>query len=104
MKTSKKLVSTAYHEAGHAAAHIILEIPFKKVTIIPEENSLGHVSFIWRKKSVKKFDDYGILSPYDEIYFKKQMISDLAGGVAERKYLKRKRFGVGSSGDWHRLR
>ena len=29
------------HEAGHAVAHIALRLPFKYVTIIPEDGNLG---------------------------------------------------------------
>jgi len=37
--------SIAYHEAGHAVAHVELRVPFKYVTITPDEaaGSLGHV-------------------------------------------------------------
>lgn len=42
----KRLTATAYHEAGHAVAHIVLEMPFESATIVPnrEEGLLGAVS------------------------------------------------------------
>ena len=43
MKATKKLWSTAYHEAGHAAVAYELRVTIKKVTIEPEGDSLGHV-------------------------------------------------------------
>ena len=36
---------TAYHEAGHAVAAVVLHRPFRYATIRPEEDSLGHVMF-----------------------------------------------------------
>jgi hypothetical protein len=36
-----RLLSTAYHEAGHAAAGLYFEIAFRSVTIIPDEDSMG---------------------------------------------------------------
>jgi len=41
----KSLGATAHHEAGHAVAAWRLEIPFRYATIIPHEDSLGHVLF-----------------------------------------------------------
>jgi hypothetical protein len=37
--------SSAYHEAGHAVAAVLLGFQFKHVTIAPEEGSLGHVLY-----------------------------------------------------------
>jgi ATP-dependent Zn protease len=44
MKQQKNKVceSTAYHEAGHAVAHIFLHLPFKKVSIRPDGETSGH--------------------------------------------------------------
>lgn len=46
----KSIVSTAYHEAGHAVAYILTNKRFKYVTIVPtkskdayEPGSLGHI-------------------------------------------------------------
>ena len=34
---------TAYHEAGHAVVSAVLGFDVKKVTIVPDEDSLGHM-------------------------------------------------------------
>lgn len=34
---------TAYHEAGHVVAHHVLGLPFEYVTIVPDEDSEGHI-------------------------------------------------------------
>ena len=44
MKVTKKLWSTAYHEAGHAAVAFELRVTIKKATIEPEGDSWGHIS------------------------------------------------------------
>jgi ATP-dependent Zn protease len=40
-------VGTAYHEAGHAVAAYELRLPFRYVTIIPDEEkmTLGHIIY-----------------------------------------------------------
>jgi hypothetical protein len=43
--TPEGLRNTAYHEAAHAVAHCVFGIPFKSVTIEPEDDSLGSVQF-----------------------------------------------------------
>ena len=46
-KRLTRLERTAYHEAGHAVAHVLLHVPFSYATIEPEvsdaRTSLGHV-------------------------------------------------------------
>lgn len=102
MKHSKELAATAYHEAGHVAAHLKFEIPFKYATIIPDpkRDSLGHVQRNkWQKKLVEKLDYGGILTPSEEIRMKKEMITFVAAAVAEAKYLKKKKIPPGWYGD-----
>jgi hypothetical protein len=42
-KPSKRLIETAYHEAGHAVAAVYAKRPFAYVTIVQEADSLGHL-------------------------------------------------------------
>ena len=41
----RRLAETAYHEVGHAVASYVLHVPFRRVSIIPDEErgSLGHM-------------------------------------------------------------
>ena len=39
-------ILTAYHEAGHAVAAAVLEIPFLSVTIIPGDGFSGYLSWV----------------------------------------------------------
>lgn len=40
---AKRIIATAYHEAGHAVAARILGARVDKVSIVPDENYSGHV-------------------------------------------------------------
>ena len=41
--TKKRECATAYHEAGHAVAAFLLRRRLRRATIIPDEDSLGHI-------------------------------------------------------------
>ncbi len=43
MKPTKKLESTAYHEVGHAVMAHLLGVKLNSTTIVPDEDSDGHV-------------------------------------------------------------
>lgn len=85
MATNKKK-ATAYHEAGHALAYILLDRKFRYVTIKPDKECLGQLMPYFGKS---KFDDFyhGARSFYDplrlENHFKKDFLS-LAGFAAEK--------------------
>jgi hypothetical protein len=44
-----RLEETAYHEAGHAVLAWLAGSPFERVSIIPEEDSAGHIINPWWK-------------------------------------------------------
>jgi hypothetical protein len=39
-------IEVAYHEAGHAVAAVVLDVPINQVTIKPDCNAYGHVQLI----------------------------------------------------------
>jgi hypothetical protein len=43
MKKPNRPTEVAYHEAGHAAVRIYMELPFDRVSIISEGNSAGRI-------------------------------------------------------------
>jgi hypothetical protein len=89
---SSRLDCIAFHEAGHAIAHILTGIPFKYVTIKPDEEkderggrTIGHV-LPDEPLSKEQWDQYSILNPKEfNIFFKDDFIK-LAGFVAEMIY------------------
>lgn len=45
------LMATAYHEAGHAVANIVLGFEVTHCTIVPQDDTVGHVAYphpIWK--------------------------------------------------------
>ena len=90
---------TAYHEAGHAAAALVVGVRFRYVTIEPDidDGSLGHCEFThgWPRGL-----DPATASPERlEQYVRKAVICALAGDTAETQFRARHNW-VGSSSDW----
>lgn len=79
---TKKLRATAYHEAGHAVAHIQLRQPFQYATIIPREGSLGHIG---EKNLDHRFEQGSGLVHRAKV--ESQIIICWAGPYAQYKYL-----------------
>lgn len=92
---NKKLDCIAFHEAGHAIAHILTGIPFKYVTIKPDTekdehggSTLGYV-FPDKPLSEGEWKSLSILDPAEfNVFFQDDFIK-LAGLVAETIYRRR---------------
>jgi hypothetical protein len=80
-RTKKQLKATAYHEAGHAVFAWYKGIKIKKVTIIPEADSVGHVHHakVIRGRS-SELDN----SPRHRQRMEIQIMISLAGPLAQR--------------------
>jgi hypothetical protein len=94
-KITKKLESTAYHEAGHAVMAYHVRRRFKYVTIEQEEDSLGHILLSRWPKGIEPGIDSGARV---ENYLKNSILIDLAGHAAERLFKGRNNW-VGSRQD-----
>jgi hypothetical protein len=89
---TRRIDCIAFHEAGHAIAHILTGIPFKYVTIKEDEEkderggrTLGHV-LPDESLSKEEWEKLSILVPKEfNIFFKEDFIR-LAGFVAEMIY------------------
>jgi hypothetical protein len=75
----KKLKEIAYHEAGHAIMYLIVRKRFKKSTTIANEDSLARVESYAIDDSSQSFDPDKIIMIF------------LAGQIAGKKFLKKKR-------------
>src|SRR5258708_24275848 len=89
----------AYHEAGHAAAALVVGRRFRYVTIKPdlEDESLGHCQFTHRWP--RHLDPATASSERLERYVRKCVICALAGDTAETQFRARHNW-VGGSDDW----
>jgi hypothetical protein len=89
----RRIRATAYHEAGHAVIAWHFHLRFKHVTINPGSDSLGHVLLghpKWFRPDIASSDRI-------RIHAERHIIVDLAGQIAEEKFLgKRPRYGMQS--------
>lgn len=77
--------TTAYHEAGHALALILLKRKFKYVTIRPDQDSKGQVRYHGNSRKVNT-ERYFIFNPSDFQRYFKHDFKTIAGMVAEKMY------------------
>jgi hypothetical protein len=75
-----RIERTAYHEAGHAVASIILRVGVRYVTIIPDlkEGSLGHCAGVSSLRSPDQYEEH-----HFRRIFERGIIVRLAGTIAE---------------------
>ena len=71
-RETKKLAVIAHHEAGHAVAAFFLRDKFKHVTIVPKDESAGHLLPLRPVRSMEKTHARAIVG--------------LAGIIAQRRY------------------
>lgn len=88
-QTRKERSTTAYHEAGHAVAHIRLGIPFRRVTIKEDGDSLGRVSGYGLGRKVFERTQAGVPTAQDRDRLEKEIICILSGPFAERRFTRK---------------
>ncbi len=93
---SRKLMATAYHEAGHAVVGYDLRQRLRKVSIIPNETSAGRCAFAGFGP---KFNPEADVSWRVRTRLERSIIVSLAGPEAERVFRGR-RNNVGAAGDF----
>jgi hypothetical protein len=85
----RELERTAAHEAGHAIFAVMMGIPFRRVTVIPNETFAGHVD-------LGKVEPPAHVDPFNENwdvkaarqYWAARICGALAGPLAETLYTK----------------
>ena len=80
-RKERQLKATAFHEAGHVVAAIVLGLPLRRATITPEGQSLGHVL---HQRAGKWFRPDLVLIRLVQVRVEHHAISSLAGRAAER--------------------
>jgi hypothetical protein len=88
--TSRALKAVAYHEAGHAVAHVMLDVPVRLATIVPEGSTLGQVEGRPMPRYITAWMDAG--GPYYEEVplrvrdrLEREVMCIEAGGIAQAK-------------------
>ena len=81
------LEQVAYHEAGHAVACVRLGRAFRYATIVPKEDSLGHVLYTSFGASFRPGID---VSSKTERIIDRQVLIALAGMAADRRFVGRR--------------
>jgi len=94
---SKRLLATAYHEAGHAVAARHEGRATKRVTIVPEGDTLGVCSFYPLRETESFAWD---ASTRNRIRIERLIISALGGCAAEARFVGRHNL-IGAHADWH---
>jgi hypothetical protein len=96
VRHTSRLERTAYHEAGHAIACIKLKRPFKQVTIIPKDNSLGHLQPHDKPKSIQPEVE---TSGRTRSWLEREILITLAGLASENRFAGRHNW-RGAGGDF----
>jgi hypothetical protein len=87
-----QLEAVAYHEAGHAVAAWLLNIPLRKVTIVPEGDALGYVlrCGVAFPKRVREAFEFGGMSDRDEAWAyyiaERHAVYCIAGNEAQNRF------------------
>ena len=94
------LRATAYHEAGHAVASIFLDLDFEKVTIVPDDEAAGRITYADLDPEIQDAWDSG---DRDDArvrqWVERSCIATLAGGIAQRRFSPRSDWKFGREGD-----
>ncbi len=81
---SKAMISTAYHEAGHAVMGFMLGIRIRNVSIVPDESTFGRVEHSSPLKSINL--EVVDKADYSRFRMEKNAIMAFAGALAEKKF------------------
>jgi hypothetical protein len=89
MKNSKRDAAHAYHEAGHVVASWCLRVRVRRATIVPDDDSAGHVKNEREKPSTYIAIDRGDRWRSSRLRLEKRVMVLQAGEVAQLRYNRR---------------
>jgi hypothetical protein len=98
-KITRKMRSTAYHEAGHAVVNFHFGSKIREISIIAEDDSLGYCRA--RHPLQGRHPDFD-KSDANRLRMEKSVISDLAGFFAEQRFNPKGTRTAGARGDFQR--
>jgi ATP-dependent Zn protease len=98
-RRAKRLRETAFHEAGHAVAAFFYDVPVRRVTIVPEGDSLGRTIYMPRVVNATRrvFEGYDA-KPRDRQMVENKLVSTACGRAAARRLTGRTNY-VGADHD-----
>ena len=82
MESNIEREATAYHEAGHAVAGFALKRAFTKVSIVPDDTTVGHCAFM--PQPLKQNQKYRTVDSKFRNVMERCAMTYLAGGEAEQ--------------------
>ena len=91
---------TAYHEAGHAVAAIVLDVGFEKVTIVGDEEAYGRIIY----DDAEEWKLSGRANPAVIKSAEASVVVSFAGAVAQRRFAPRSRWRHGQTSDLSKVR
>ncbi len=101
--SERELRSTAFHEAGHVAAHYFLRVPFNYVTIVESDDAVGHVhhgpvpdAWIQRIEAATYSGFGGFVDAPTRRWAEARVMVSLAGGLAAQQAMGLSETEVGS--------
>jgi len=95
------LRATAYHEAGHAVAAALLDIDFEKVTVVPDGEAAGRITYADLDPELQAAWDAGdrINNARVRLWVERTCIVTLAGSIAQCRFSPRSDWKFGREGD-----
>ncbi len=84
MESNIEREATAYHEAAHAAAGFALKRAFTKVSIVPDDTTVGHCAFM--PQPLKNTPEYRTVDSKFRNIMERRAMTYLAGGEAEQLF------------------
>jgi hypothetical protein len=86
------------HEAGHAVAHFIYRVPFRHVSVIPDDHRIGHVFHVDSRRDERLNQSWN--ERRSRTYAERLIKCAIAGEIAQRKYRPRSFDRLQSAPDW----
>jgi len=101
MSRNRSCHITAYHEAGHTVAAIVLDVGFEKVTIVGDEVANGRIIYEDPDPEITEAWEFGDRADPAVIeWAEKSIIVAFAGAAAQRRFAPRSHWRYAQTGEY----